>query len=219
MQPDATIGTNDRYAPYLQSQRLALYQKYAQQLLNKKQAYYCFCTKEELLVERKKQIAQGTKAPKYNKKCLNLSFAEVKNRLQNDTSPCIRLRIETNETIAFVDLVYGQTTFLSDHVEDFVLVKANGYPTYNFAVVVDDHLMEITHILRGSDHLTNTAKQIALYRAFQWSTPRFGHLTLLQFKDQKKMSKRFFNPAQYLDYYREKGYLPVAIFNYLSLLG
>ena len=216
---DATVGSKDQYAPYLQSQRLSYYRQYAKQLITTKKAYYCFCTKEELNIERKKQLANGKKAPKYNRKCLALSAQDIEQQLQKKHSYCIRLKIQFDQNIVFNDLVYGQTTFSPQHIEDFVLIKANGYPTYNFAVVIDDHLMEITHILRGSDHLTNTAKQIALYQAYQWTIPQFGHLTLLRFKEQKKMSKRLSNPHQYLHYYQQQGYLAKATFNYLALLG
>lgn len=219
LNPDFTIGSESKDGPFLQSERLSLYHQHGQQLLKTKQAYYCFCTKEELASERKKQIATGKKAPKYNRKCLDLSAQAIDKLLKVDTPHCLRLKILPGQPIVFTDLVYGKTTFSSDHLEDFVLIKGDGYPTYNFAVVVDDHLMAITHVLRGSDHLTNTAKQIVLYQTYQWTTPTFGHLTLLKFKDQKKMSKRLATPTQYLDYFQEQGYLPAAVFNYLALLG
>lgn len=164
---DATVDQEDRHGPYQQSKRLVLYQEHAQKLLQQKKAYYCFCSKEELAVIRKQQLQQGYKAPKYNRKCWHLSPLLVQQNLQKQKAFCIRLKIPSEQTITFTDLVYGHTTFSSNHIEDFILIKTNGYPTYNFAVVVDDHLMAITHVLRGSDHLTNTAKQIALYNAFQ----------------------------------------------------
>ena len=215
---DATVNKEDANGPYLQSQRLSYYQKYAQILLAKGQAYYCFCSSEELSLERKRQIKEGRKAPQYNRKCFLLSKEVVQQKMLQKVPFCVRLQVAFSK-IEFDDLVYGKIKFAGKSVEDFVLLRTNGYPTYNFAVVIDDHLMDITHVWRGSDHLSNTVKQIVLYQSFQWKTPYFGHLTLLQIQNQKKMSKRVANPVQYLSYYQEQGYLPEAVFNYLSLLG
>lgn len=216
---DATIGSNDRFGPYLQSQRLTLYQKYAQKLLDAKKAYYCFCTKAELTKERNCQLQSGQKTPRYNQKCWNLSSAEIANLRAKNVAFCIRFHVVSQPPVCFDDLVYGKMTFQSAHIEDFVLIKEDGFPTYNFAVVVDDHLMAITHVLRGCDHLSNTGKQLLLYRALSWEAPVFAHLSLIQFSAQTKMSKRVLLLEQNIDYYRQEGYLPEALFNYLALLG
>lgn len=207
------------YAPYRQSDRLAFYREVGTRLIRQKKAYYCFCTKEQLTQERDQQLQSGKKAPQYSKKCLKLSSEQVQKFLVTQKSHCIRLNIQPKQTIKFLDLVYGEMVFYTEHIEDFVLIKSDNYPTYNFAVVVDDHLMKISHIWRGSDHLSNTPKQILLYQTLDWSIPTFGHLTLIKTTTTTKMSKRRADPMHFLTYYIDQGYLPLGLANYLVLLG
>ncbi len=219
IKPCATIGTDDQYSPYRQSQRLNIYAKYAQELLLTKKVYPCFCTPLELKKVREKQIKKGQTAPKYNRKCWSLSSQKIIELQKAKTSFCLRFFVAPKQKIIFTDLVYGKMEFISENIEDFVIIKTNNYPTYNFAVVIDDYLMQISHVWRGSDHLSNTPKQILLYQTFGWQVPMFGHLSLIQFSSETKMSKRFEIPEQHIDYYRVQGYLPETFFNYLSLLG
>lgn len=169
------------YGPYRQLERLELYTKYANELLERGLAY------EEYNEETK--------------------------------SNAIRFRVPENTSYTFDDVVRGKLTFESKEIEDWVIVKANGIPTYNFAVVVDDHLMEISHVLRGEEHITNTPKQIMIYNAFDWEVPTFGHMTIIVNEERKKLSKRDVNVIQFIQDYEEKGYLSEAMFNFISLLG
>lgn len=216
---DVTITNPDEKGPYCQSERLEIYQKMAEKLIKSKKAYYCFCTKETLATVKKAQLKIEIKAPRYNKKCLTLSTTEINKRLKNNWPKCYRIKVLPNQILTFQDLVYQKMTFNTNHIEDFVIIKTNGYPTYHFAVVVDDMLMNVSHVLRGSDHLSNTGKQIWLYQTFQQPIPLFGHLSLIQINKKQKLSKRSSLPEQYVNYYQKQGYLPQALFNYLALLG
>ena len=163
--------------PYRQSERGELYRKYAQELLEKGEAYHCFCTPQELETERKTALAEGRR-PGYSGKCRALSADQVTPRMQSGQPAAVRLRIPQGE-LAFDDMVHGWKRFASDTQGDFVLLRSEGPPAYNFAVVVDDHLMKITHVIRGDDHISNTPRQIALYRALGWTPPRFAHLSTI----------------------------------------
>lgn len=202
---------NPKYAPYRQLERLDLYKKYAQILLDKGLAYKCYCTEEEL-AESQSDFQQ------YNRRCLNATAEEL-TELKKRGEYTIRFKMPENHTYTFNDMVKGEVTFSSEDIGDWVIVKRNGIPTYNFAVVIDDHLMDITHVLRGEEHITNTPKQMAIYEAFSWNIPTFSHMTLIVKEDGKKLSKRDSNYIAFISQYEEMGYLPEAIFNFISLLG
>lgn len=205
------------YGPYIQTKRLEIYQKYIKELLGKGFAYYCFCTEERLAQMREMQKT-AKQIPRYDQHCLNLSKEEIQKNLDNKVPYVIRMVIPKNETIIFEDLIRGKIKFNTNEIDDQVLIKSNGIPTYHFAVVVDDHLMNISHIFRGEEWITSTPKQILLYRYFGWETPKFAHLTvLLDPSGHGKMSKR--NGAVSARSFLEDGYLPEAMLNFLMLLG
>ncbi len=204
------------YAPYVQSQRLDLYKKYAQELINKDLAYYCFCDEKTLEEMRAEQIAKKL-APKYDQRCLALSKDAVEVNLQQHRLHTIRMKIPTNRIIEVNDLVRGQVSYNTSELDDQVLLKSDSWPTYHLAVVVDDHLMQITHVTRTEEWLPSTPKHILLYEYFGWSTPQWAHLPLLLNTDKTKMSKRKGDVA--VEDYIKKGYLPEATINYLAFLG
>lgn len=208
------------YGPYRQSERKEIYQPLIDQLLASNRAYKCYCTEEELEEEREAQRARG-EIPRYSGKCANLSAAEQQAKEAAGIQPVIRFRVPKNAEYKFDDIVKGEIVFESDNVGgDFVIQKRDGMPTYNFAVAVDDHEMKITHVLRGDDHIANTPKQMMIYEAFGWETPRFGHMTLIiNSETGKKLSKRDESILQFIEQYRELGYLPEAMFNFIALLG
>ncbi len=208
---DAIKGGN--YGPYRQTERLDIYNKYIDELLEKGIAYECWCSAEELEAERESQSAKGIVSPKYSGKCAN--NPEPKEGI----TPSIRIRIPTDRNFEWEDGVRGTVSFPGVDVGDWVIRKSNGIPTYNFAVVIDDHLMEITDVMRGEEHISNTPKQIHLYEAFGWDIPKFYHLSIIVGKDKKKLSKRDESTLQFIHLYKERGYLPEALFNFLSLLG
>lgn len=209
---------NPKYAPYRQMERLDIYQKYTQWLLDKGYAYKCFCTPEELEIEHQRQESEGM-APRYNRKCLYLTPEEVAEKERQGLPYTIRIKVPDNEVYEFDDMIRGHVSFESKDIGDWVLVKANGIPTYNYAVVIDDHTMDITHVFRGEEHLSNTPKQIMLYQMFGWKVPKFGHMTLIVNENHKKLSKRDANVLQFMSQYEELGYLPQAMFNFMALLG
>jgi len=203
--------------PYVQSQRLDIYQKYIKELLEKGLAYCCFCTKERLEEMRRAQ-KKANKLPKYDRKCLSLSKKEVEKKLKAGEKYVIRLKVPENEVISFNDVVRGEIKINSRDVDDQVLIKSNGIPTYHFAVVIDDHLMEISHIFRGEEWISSTPKQIILYKYFGWDIPVFAHLTvLLDPSHSGKMSKR--RGSVFVRQFLDEGYLPEALINFLMLLG
>lgn len=205
------------YAPYVQTQRLDTYKKYIQELVDKGFAYYCFCTQERLDEIRTIQKA-AKKIPKYDRHCLSLTKEEINQKIKDGVPYVIRLKMPDNETIIFKDIIRGEIKFNTKELDDQVLVKSNGIPTYHFAVVVDDHLMNITHIFRGEEWISSTPKQILLYRYLGWDVPQFAHLTvLLDPGGTKKMSKR--NGSVSARSFLDDGYLPDAVLNFLMLLG
>lgn len=216
---ESTEKPNPKYAPYRQMEKLDIYHKYAQMLIDKGYAYECFCTEEELEQSREDQLASGIASPKYDRRCLNLTEEEKDNLRKKGIKPTIRIKMPDHQDIEFDDLVRGHIKFNTDDIGDWVIMKSNGIPTYNFAVVVDDHLMEISHVLRGEEHLSNTPKQIQVYNYFNWEAPKFGHMTIIINENGKKLSKRDHDILQFMSQYRENGYLPQAIFNFLLLLG
>ena len=201
------------FGPYRQTERLDIYNKYINELLEKGVAYECWCSPEELKAEREKQISAGIISPKYSGKCAINSVP-----IEGQT-PSIRIKVPKDELFTWDDGVRGKITVPGKDVGDWVIRKSNGIPTYNFAVVVDDHLMEITDVLRGEEHISNTPKQIHLFDVFGWEKPKFYHLSIIIGKDKKKLSKRDETTLQFIHLYKERGYIPEAIFNFLALLG
>ncbi len=202
--------------PYFQSQRLDGYRRRAQDLLGVGHAYPCFCTPE--LLDRKRQEAQAAGAtPKYDGTCRALASAEAERRMAAGEPYVVRLRVPAEGTTAWDDLIRGRVVFENAVLDDFVLVRSNGMPTYNYAAVVDDSAMRITHIVRGDDHISNTPRQIHLYRALGEPVPAFAHVPMILGADKARLSKR--HGATAVGAYRDDGYLPEALSNYLALLG
>lgn len=215
---DESIDKDGGYGPYRQSERNDIYKKYYDELLAKDLAYKCYCSAEELEEEREAQIARS-EMPRYSGKCSHLSKEEEDKLIAEGREPSIRFRVPKGEIIKFDDMVKGDISFETDGIGDFVIVKKDGTPTYNFAVAVDDHLMKMTHILRGEDHISNTPKQIMVFNAFGWDVPLFGHMTLIVNENRKKLSKRDESIIQFIEQYKNLGYLPEALFNFIALLG
>jgi glutamyl-tRNA synthetase len=209
------VGGN--FGPYMQSQRLDIYKKYADELIEKEKAYYCFCTPERLKVLREEQEKQKLPQAKYDKHCLHLTKAEIEKNLSAGLQKVIRLNVEPNHTIIFDDVIRERVEFESNNIDDQVLIKGDGYPTYHLANVIDDHLMKITHVIRGEEWLSSTPKHVLLYDAFGWERPIFAHLPLLLNPDRSKLSKRQGDVA--VEDYRDKGYLKEALVNFVALLG
>ncbi|WP_342223939.1 glutamate--tRNA ligase [Spiroplasma endosymbiont of Asaphidion curtum] len=215
---DETIDTLGNFGPYQQTKRLQIYIKYANELVNNSLAYYCYCSTEQLTQMKQKQIEQGI-APSYDGNCWSLSINDIKEKEVLGIKPSIRIRIPENRSYILNDLVRKEVIFASKDISDFVIIKSNGVATYNFAVVIDDYLMKISHVLRGEEHLSNTPKQLVVYEAFNWTPPIFGHLPLIVNENRKKLSKRDGTIVQFISQYRELGYLPEALFNFFVLLG
>ena len=212
------------YGPYRQSERKDIYNKYIKQLIDEGKAYYSYKTEEELEEQREEQRAMGI-APHYTYEYEGMTAAEIAQKQEEaekkGLKPVVRIHIPEMETYSWDDIVKGHLSFESDTIGgDFVIQKRDGMPTYNFAVVIDDHLMEITHVLRGDDHVSNTPKQLAVYEALGWQPPKFGHMTLIiNSETGKKLSKRDESVLQFIEQYRDLGYLPDAMFNFITLLG
>ena len=204
------------YGPYIQSERLDIYTKHINELLKSGDAYYCFCSKERLDDVRAKQKEEGFMLG-YDKHCRNIPLEEAVKRVEAGEPHVIRLRMPDNKDMTFKDLVRGDVTMNSNDSDDQVLIKSDGFPTYHFAVVIDDHLMGITHMVRGEEWLPSTPKQIALYEAFGWEQPVYAHLPNILNSDKKKLSKRQGDVA--VEDFVRKGYLPEALVNYIALLG
>jgi len=202
--------------PYRQSERLHLYQSYAKELLSSDAAYYCFCSMQQLEAEREAAVAAGQPVH-YSGTCRNLPPEEVAKRMASGEQPAIRFRVPEGTDIVFSDLVRGEVRFQHDVIGDPVILRADGTPAYNFAVVVDDALMEVTHVIRGEDHLSNTPRQLLLYEALGFTPPQFAHLALVMGPDHSPLSKR--HGATSVAEFRARGYLPEALVNYLALLG
>ncbi|MFC4803442.1 glutamate--tRNA ligase [Neobacillus sp. GCM10023253] len=216
---DESVDVGGEYGPYRQSERNDIYATYYKQLLENGKAYKCYCTEEELEKEREEQIARGETAH-YSGKCRHLT-PEDRARLEAEgRKPSIRILVPEGKTYTFDDMVKGTVSFESDTIGgDWVMVKKDGTPTYNFAVAIDDRLMEISHVLRGDDHISNTPKQLVVYEALGWEPPIFGHMTLIVNESRKKLSKRDESIIQFIEQYEELGYLPEALFNFIALLG
>ena len=213
---DEGVDVGGPYGPYRQMERLDIYKKYTDQLLAEGKAYYCYCTPEELEAEREALTAEG-KMPRYMGKCENLTPEQIAKYEAEGRKPSIRFRVPQDKEIVINDMVRGTVVFESNGIGDFVIVKSDGIPTYNYAVVIDDALMHITHVVRAEEHLSNTPRQCLLYDALGFKQPEFGHISLILGPDHRKMSKR--HGATSVDQYRQMGYLPAGINNFLALLG
>lgn len=204
------------YGPYLQSERIDIYSQYADLLIKKKKAYYCFCSSERLTKLREEQQKQN-KQSMYDKHCLGLTGEEINRNLSTGLPHVIRLNVEPGKVIKFNDHIREDVEFSSNVVDDQVLIKTDKYPTYHLANVVDDHLMKITHVIRGEEWLSSTPKHVILYEALEWEIPIFAHLPLLLNADRSKLSKRQGDVA--VEDYKKKGYLKEALINFVALLG
>lgn len=213
---DEGIDVGGPHGPYRQTERLEIYQKEVQRLIDEGKAYYCYCSQEELEAERKAQLQEG-KTPVYGGHCRHLTEEQIAKYKAEGRKPVVRLHVPEGETIAFDDMVRGHVEFQSSGVGDFIIMKSDGIPVYNFAVVIDDAHMQITHVIRAEEHLSNTPRQIAIYHALGYEVPTFGHISLILGADHKKMSKR--HGATSVTAYKDMGYLPDAVVNYLALLG
>jgi len=214
IQDDQLVQKGD-HGPYIQSMRLATYKKYANELLAQGNAYHCFCKTEELASQRQQQQLMKL-ATKYNRQCLSLTKEEITERLSRHEPFALRMKIPEGET-AFEDVIRGKITIKNEELDDQVILKSDGFPTYHLANIVDDHLMEITHVIRGEEWISSTPKHVILYQMFGWTAPLFAHAPLLLNADHSKLSKRQGDVAA--EDYLAKGYLPEALLNFLSLLG
>ena len=215
---DEGADKDGSFGPYRQSQRLEIYQEQIEQLLNSGSAYYCYCTADELEAERQKAISEG-KMPKYSGKCRSLSNKEQLLLKKQGKSPAVRFAVSSNQPyeVKFSDLIKGEISISTEVIGDFILLRADGSPTYNFAAAVDDFKMKITHVLRGEDHITNTVRQILVCRSLNQSQPQYGHFPMILGADGGKLSKRHSHTS--ISEYRDLGFLPEAVINYLSLLS
>src|SRR4030042_5861115 len=201
---------------YRQSERINIYQEFSQKLLDEDKAYRCFCTPERLENLKESQYAEG-KMSKYDNRCRKLSSVEIEKNLKEGMDFAIRFKVEDRSEITFCDLIRGEISFSPEVIGDFIIIKSDGTPSYNFAVVVDDGDMKITHVLRGEDHITNTARQILLFNSLGLGLPSFAHFSMILGRDGSKLSKR--HGATTISQFREEGYLAEALVNYLSILS
>ncbi len=204
------------YGPYIQSERQEIYNEYARKLLSADGAYYCFCSSERLREMREEQQARK-QAPKYDRKCLNLSEKEIREKIARGEEYVLRQKMPSQGEVVVKDFLRGEIKFQASDLEDHVLIKSNGVPTYQFASVVDDHLMKISHVVRGEEWLPSFPKNVLLYQSFGWEVPKFIHLPLILDKNGGKLSKRKGDVT--VEDYKEKGYLPEALINFTALLG
>ncbi len=203
------------YGPYRQSERLDIYREYANELLIKGRVYKCFCTPDDLERMRRQQISKG-EMPRYDGRCRNLTEEEVLKKESEGSRPALRFHVGRGK-ISFEDLIHGKMNFDADKIGDFIIIRSDGIAAYNFACVIDDHLMNVSHVIRGEDHLSNTPRQILLYKALGWIPPFFAHHPLILGSDRTPLSKRHGSTA--VSQYREEGFLPEALINYLLILG
>ncbi|MDD3852189.1 MAG: glutamate--tRNA ligase [Syntrophomonadaceae bacterium] len=202
------------YGPYRQSERLSMYQQYARQLLDNGHAYYCYCSPKDIALEREK--AQNNKI-NYRHNCPYKHKKSAAIDAVIDGNPVLRFNMPADGVVVINDLVRGSVEFRNDLLDDIIILKSDGWPTYNFAVVVDDHCMNITHVIRAEEHLSNTPRQVHIYEALGWSLPYFAHVSMILAPDRSKLSKR--HGATSVQEFRDQGYLPQALLNYLALLG
>lgn len=216
IQWDEGIGVGGYHGPYRSTERTDIYKPYIEKLISEDKAYYCYCSPEELEAERQELLAKG-EMPRYTGRCRNLSSEQRRTLEAQGRKPSIRFRVPEDKVISVDDKVRGLVEFESNGIGDFIIVKSDGIPVYNFAVTVDDYLMEITHVIRAEEHLSNTPRQILIYEALGFELPEFAHVSLILGSDRTKMSKR--HGSTWVEQYRGAGYLPEAIVNFLALLG
>lgn len=216
LQWDEGPDTGGPHTPYRQSERVDTYNTVTRELMARGIAYRCFCSEEELEAKRKLAEAEG-RPPHYDLKCFRLSAQEVSAKLAMWTPFALRFHVPDDGDVTIDDMIRGEVTWRKESLGDFILVRSDGLPTYNFCVVVDDHDMEISHVIRAEEHLTNTHRQVLIYRAMEWDIPRFAHVSLILGADRTKLSKR--HGATSVSQYAEDGFLPDAMVNYLTLLG
>ncbi len=204
------------FPPYRQSERLELYRSYARDLIARERAYYCFCQPDELEAERKAALKAGL-APMYSRRCRAIPPEDAARRVADGERAAVRFAVPIAQEVSFDDLVRGEVTFHTDVIGDPVIIRSDGRPAYNFAVVIDDALMEVSHVIRGEDHLSNTPRQILIYEALGFTLPQFAHLSLVLGPDHAPLSKR--HGATSVAEFREQGFLPESLVNYLALLG
>ena len=213
---DEGPGVGGDYEPYFQTQRLPFYHAVVEQLLDRGSAYHCYCTQEELQTRRQAALASG-QAPRYDRRCRHLSDKEREALQAEGRKPVVRFAMPLEGETVVDDLIRGEVHFANEQLDDLVIMKGEATPTYNFAVVVDDMLMKISHVIRGDEHLANTPRQIRIYEALGYELPRFAHVSMILGEDSAKLSKR--HGATALSDFRDSGYLPEAMFNFLALLG
>lgn len=218
MEWDESVDIGGPYGPYRQTERLDIYRQHWQELLDKGLAYPCYCTEEELEREREEQ-KERSETPRYSGKCRHLTEEQRRSLEAEGRVPSIRFLVPEGRTYAFDDMVKGEISFTTEEIGDFVIVKKDGIPTYNYAVAIDDHLMEISHVLRGEEHISNTPRQLMIYEAYGWAAPVFGHMTLIVGENRKKLSKRDESIVQFIAQYDKLGYLPETMMNFIALLG
>lgn len=211
------VGGN--YGPYRQLERLDIYNKYTEQLIADGHAYKCFCTEEELAAERERQMQAGYPSTRYSGHCRNLSAEEIAAYEAEGRPYSVRFKVPADVEYSWNDMVRGTIKMESKDIGDWVIVKQNGIPTYNYACVIDDSLMEISHVLRGEEHISNTPRQLMVYSALGFEEPTFGHMSVIVNENRKKLSKRDEAVIQFIEQYRDLGYLPEAMFNFITLLG
>ena len=213
---DGKIKQKGEAGPYIQSERLDIYKQHLDDLLDKGKAYYCFCDKDRINDLREQQVKDKL-PPKYDGKCRDLSKDEIKSMIDGGAQYVIRFKMPENKDVIVNDLIRGEIIVKTKDLDDYVLIKSDGFPTYHFASVVDDHLMKITHVMRGDEWIASTPKHVLLYEAFGWHTPEFAHLPAILNKNKKKMSKRDGDSS--VSDFVNKGYLKEALLNFISLLG
>lgn len=215
---DESVDIGGPYGPYRQMERLDIYKTYLDQLVQSGHAYHCYCSEADLEQERAEQEARGEMGG-YSGKCRNLTPEQIAAYQAEGRKPSIRFRVPEDRIIGFEDKVREHVEFESNGIGDFIIARTDGIPTYNFAVIVDDHLMKINLVIRGEEHLSNTPRQILMYEALGLPVPDFAHLALILNPDRKKMSKRDESIIQFIEQYKELGYLPEAVVNFIALLG
>ena len=203
------------YKPYRQSERLEIYKRYADKLIEEGKAYYCYCTEEELEIQRQLQLKEK-KPPIYDRRCLNLISKKKQEYELEGRKPSVRFLVPYKQ-LEFQDLIHGKLSIDTKLVSDPIILKSNGVPTYNFGVVIDDHLMNITHVIRGDEHLDNTYRQLLIYEALSWEPPFYGHIPMILAPDRSKLSKR--HGATSVEELKKLGFVNKAVINYISLLG
>jgi nondiscriminating glutamyl-tRNA synthetase len=215
---DESVDVGGEFGPYRCMDRIGIYENYLKQLIDSGKAYYCYMTEEESEKEREEQLARG-ETPKYSGRDRHLTPQQRAAYEEAGKKPVVRFLVPEGQEVVVDDAIRGRVSFETDGIGDFIIARRDGVPMYNFAVVIDDHLMEISHVIRGEEHLSNAPRQVLLYEAFGWETPKFAHASLILNQDRQKMSKRDESIIQFVEQYRDLGYSPEALVNFLALLG